>query len=297
MNKILLYTAIGDAIGAGYEFTYKKVKSFDDIKGYNPHPKRKNSPKDIGVYTDDTHMSIGNAIALIELFGYKKLNNFNTAQIKRLFADNYLAVYRFNPRTGYAKGFQSLLESLKKHGTGQTLIDKIQKHGKSDRNGAAMRAVVLGYLPLGVLSEITRIQSSVTHNDAGNYAASIISLLSYYLKVMDKERAYKALSLVYPNAFLYGRELPPCPVSGIKTVAIALELFYRNNNLKDLIIDAINVTGDVDSLLAITCGLAAWPNSGYDLTLPQWCFDNLEDGLLGRSYINVLDSQLYNAFK
>lgn len=294
MNKILLYTAIGDAIGAGYEFTYKKVKSFDDIKGYNPHPKRKKSPKNIGMYTDDTHMSIGNAIALL---AYKKSNNFNTAQIKRLFADSYLAVYRFDPRTGYAKGFQSLLESLKKHGTGQTLINKIQKHGKSDRNGAAMRAVVLGYLPLGVLSEITRIQSSVTHNDAGNYAASVISLLSYYLRVADKENAYKALSLAYPNAFLYGRELPPCSVSGIETVAIALELFYRNNNLKDLIVDAINVTGDVDSLLAITFGLAAWPNSGYDLTLPQWCFDNLEDSLLGKSYISILDSQLCSAFK
>ena len=127
---MLLEGVIGDAYGAGFEFAERtKIDTFNTVSKYETHPI---FPEIKGRYTDDTQMSI----ALAELIISGK--EWNALHI----ADSFVKTFKRDPRRGYAKRFYSFLSEIH---DGQELLDKILN--KSNRNGAAMRAYVLGIFP------------------------------------------------------------------------------------------------------------------------------------------------------
>lgn len=104
-NELLSYIGIGDAYCLATEYIndeeyVEKVLLFDR---YYSHPTYHASLA-AGMYSDDTHMSIGCTEALLE----KKINSIT----KLDFANKWVEVYQRNPRNGYSSGFQHILNSV-----------------------------------------------------------------------------------------------------------------------------------------------------------------------------------------
>ena len=162
---MLLEIAIGDADGAGFEFCGReKIEQSNTLASYVAH--------ELGIpaghYTDDTQMSI--AVAEVLLFE----REFSSAA----FADAFVTCYRPDPRPGYAKGFQALLDEC---ADGTALRNRIRPDSR--RNGAAMRSVPLGLIAdQCVLMLVAKEQAAVTHNTTeGVLSAQVIALMAHFL--------------------------------------------------------------------------------------------------------------------
>ena len=146
---LLSLGALGDAYGFGFEFVEPTfVHSYNDLC-YHQHPEFTTIPP--GRYSDDTQMQLGLAELLIQ-------EGVDWTPLK--IADQFVSVYKRDPRPGYAKRFQSLLDEVS---CGQELLTRL--HPQSERNGAAMRSSVIGLLPdLELVKHLAALQASVTHN-------------------------------------------------------------------------------------------------------------------------------------
>ncbi|NVJ10776.1 ADP-ribosylglycohydrolase family protein [Myxococcus sp. AM001] len=127
---MLLELAVGDAYGAGFEYvSAERVLRDNDLSRYVEHPRPLLAP---GSYTDDTQMSLAVAEAMLS----------GEPWTPQLLARYFVATFRRDPRKGYSRRFQVLLEQVE---TGEEFLDRINP--SSDRSGAAMRAPPLGVLP------------------------------------------------------------------------------------------------------------------------------------------------------
>ena len=107
-NNVLLRIAQGDAFAAAVEYVkrkehpelYEAVRRFDS---YQQHPTHKKLRP--GMYTDDTQMSIAVAELLITGEG-----GTNHPALSELFATYFYEAFRRDPRDGYSRGFQKILE-------------------------------------------------------------------------------------------------------------------------------------------------------------------------------------------
>ncbi|MDF3036425.1 MAG: ADP-ribosylglycohydrolase, partial [Paucimonas sp.] len=177
---MLLEIAIGDAYGAGFEFSHReKIDRHNDLSAFVPH--------ELGIaaghYTDDTQMSI--AVAETMISGGPLSSD--------TFADAFVRCYRRDPRKGYATGFQALLDACK---DGAALRQRIRPDSR--RNGAAMRAVPLGLIAnKQELLAAASAQARVTHDTAeGVISAQIVALMANLL-------LYQRMPLVQlPSAIL-----------------------------------------------------------------------------------------------
>jgi len=162
---MILEIAIGDAYGAGFEFSSReKISQYNTLNGFVAH--------DLGIpaghYTDDTQMTL--AVAEVLLGG--------SEWSSQIFADAFVRCYKRDPRPGYAKGFQALLEQC---ADGTSLRETIRP--QSRRNGAAMRAVPLGLIgDVKRLKEAAQAQAVVTHDTPeGIISAQIVALMAHVL--------------------------------------------------------------------------------------------------------------------
>src|SRR5262249_31399204 len=92
-SAMLLELAIGDAYGAGFEYTsHDYIQRHNDLSGYVKHPRHSTPP---GAYTDDTQMSIAIAEAIVSGEDWTPLN----------LATHFVNGFKRDPRVGYAGGF------------------------------------------------------------------------------------------------------------------------------------------------------------------------------------------------
>ncbi|HEY3787360.1 MAG TPA: ADP-ribosylglycohydrolase family protein, partial [Urbifossiella sp.] len=98
---MLLEIAIGDALGAGYEYNDAALEKNRSnlFSGFIQHAKHHGIKP--GMYTDDTQMSIAIAEAIISGEPWQP----------RHIAAHFLSAFLRDPRDGYARGFQSFLET------------------------------------------------------------------------------------------------------------------------------------------------------------------------------------------
>lgn len=90
---MLIELAIGDAYGAGFEYADPAiVEKENNLSKYIQHPYH---DLKAGAYTDDTQMSL--AIAEVIVSG--------ESWTPAVLADKFVAVFKRDPRTGYATGF------------------------------------------------------------------------------------------------------------------------------------------------------------------------------------------------
>lgn len=274
---MLVHMAIGDAYGAGFEFSsYNIIKKYNTGKTYTNHSK---SRIPLGHYTDDTQM----ALALCELMlSGQDWTHKNIAKA-------FLGAFHRDKRKGYAQGFYTFLENTR---TPQEFLKNIKPW--SDKSGAAMRSAPLGYF--STISEVigkTHIQASLTHNTyAGINSALAVALSSHYFiyNLGTKKDLIPFLSAYIPG---YWNKTWNGPVSvlGMDCVKAALSVVQSSTSLTELLVNCVNFTGDTDTVACIAFGIASHCKEIQD-DLSDSLYVDLENNLYGKDYLEGIDGQL-----
>jgi ADP-ribosylglycohydrolase len=80
-------------------------------------------------------------------------------------------------------------------------------------------------------------------------------------------------------------------MKGKETVEAVLNLLMQGERMSSMLWEAVDLGGDTDTVASLTLALGSiCPEIVQDL--PDWMFEQLENGPYGRSYIENLDRQL-----
>lgn len=277
---MLLEIAIGDAYGAGFEFCARaKIARANTLEAYVDH--------ELGIaaghYTDDTQMSV--AVAETMLSGAELTSAH--------FADAFVRCFKRDPRRGYAKGLQGLLEEC---ADGTALRARIRP--QSRRNGAAMRSVPLGLIAnREALLAAAAAQARVTHDTPEGIASSRAVAVMAHALIHERAALAELPALVARHAGCVPRldwnaEVECDAEQTLHAVATAL---LRHRSMAALLRDCVDFGGDVDSVAAIALGLASLSGE-YANDLPAALSSGLENGAFGRDFLAGLDAELARRF-
>jgi ADP-ribosyl-[dinitrogen reductase] hydrolase len=283
----LLACAIADAYGAGFEYVPPAiVRANNDLTKYLPHPKWSKVKGGIqpGSYTDDAQMAMGLAEHMLE----DDLWNLLTL------ADRWVGTFKRDERTGYARGFYSLLREVK---DGAELVAKLRPI--SNKNGGAMRAFPIGFLPnTQMVRDLAMLQASLTHASWTGMTAAAGAALMFHHR-------YHCVGLKEDLPFFLDRWLPGAEFStpwkgkvgsnGINTVRAALAAYMNGITLGNVLHRSVAFTGDVDTVAAIAMPVAAVCED-MPQTFPSSLVAGLENGTYGGDYIAHLDELLIEKF-
>lgn len=280
---MLLELGIGDSYGVSFEYA-NEMLHLNTGEHYHQHPRHLGLKP--GMYSDDCQMSIALAEMIIR----------GSPWNREAIADKFVEVFRRDPRDGYSRGFQKILNEVK---TGKELLSRID--GNSYKSGAAMRAAPCGLFDnkLEVLKRAT-IQAKVTHNsDEGIISAQAAALMSFYF-----HRTLGAKADV--GKYLNDNLIKFCDwdadwqgkvsLNGSQPVRAAITAIKRNTSRKALLIDCVAFTGDVDTTAAIAMGCSA-PCHEITSDIPDSLFGEFENGKYGRDYLLSLDKKLISPNK
>lgn len=276
---MILFGAIGDAYGAGFEFAEReKINHFNNVTAYQTHPI---FPEIKGRYTDDTQMSIALAELLIS----------NKEWTKENIANSFVNTFKRDPRRGYAKRFYNFLSEIT---SGQELLEKIIN--KSSRNGASMRAYVLGVLPNEAeLIEKCTLQAEITHaTDEAINSSIAIALSSHFFLYSKGTRTdlIEYLNDILANHWT-GTWEGEVEMSGKETVEATLSVITSELSLMEKLKMSVNYGGDVDTVASLALAISSLdPETKNDL--PEFLTSELENGDFDRDYIIELDKRLKN---
>ncbi len=243
-----------------------------------------------GQYTDDTQMSIAVTEVLLA----------ERDPSTRDFSDAFYRCFARDPRYGYSRAFQALLEEVK---SADELARRLQPH--SDKNGAAMRAVPLGVLgdPARVV-ELARRQAVVTHDTAGGvHSATAVALMSHFaLHDAGGFEGLHAFCVRYVPAFGPFSQRWHGPVGdpnndrlglgvGMCTAWAVHTLLVEEPSLAQMMRRLIEWGGDTDSVAAIAWGIASARFPAEEL--PAFFERDLEvGGAYGVSFLRKLGARL-----
>lgn len=278
-TDLLVRIACADAYAAAAEFLEDEVPAeatlletlewMDPEIGYQVHPRANHTR--VSQYTDDTEMSVANARVLLGEFPLTALG----------FANAYIDEHRFGGyRNGYAGKFQGFLRQMT---SGEEFLAAIHS-GSSCKNGAVMRAGVIGFLPMiEQVIEVSTMQASVTHaTPCGVLSARVAALATWYALHTDVPLAdlsatleeHKRELLTMPQgvtcahaqslADLWSHPWNGAPVVGhedqsiaITTTRAALTLAATQTSFIDAVRGAIAYRGDTDSVAAVVAAITA----------------------------------------
>ena len=279
---MLLFGAIGDAYGAGFEFAEREIiKNENDLTHYRVHSKYQSIYKK---YTDDTQMSLAIAELLIENKDWTREN----------IAAKFVEVFKRDKREGYAKRFYQFLSEIK---TGTEFLEKIIP--KSERNGAAMRAY-----PLGILANEKEIiqknalQAAITHDtETAKIASEAIALTSHFF-IYNKGTQSDLID--YLNDFQqkkwsinWQKEVS---MNAIETVEAVLTILINEKSLSQMLLKSVDFGGDVDTVASLALAIGS-EISNIENDLPNWLFEELENEKFGKVYLYQINKKLMNLKK
>lgn len=288
---MLIEIAIGDSYGAGFEFAKPErlAQLKNDLSVFYPHNLPGHLPA--GSYTDDTQMSIALAEHMIA----------DEPWTREALAERFVSNYKRDPRNGYSRKMQAILDSVT---NGTEFLTTIVPD--SDRCGAAMRSCPIGLYPhVFEVVKRARIQAAVTHNTpAGIETSSAIALAVHYfhynkgpksdlIKFLMSEEStaylFKNTADLWPTKTRVTSEAIPCAKAAISAV-------IRNDTMSDTLKECIDYTGDVDSISAMALGIASCIKKDMKNDLPENLYNGLENGKFGLQYIKELDKALFEKY-
>lgn len=295
---MLLRIAQGDAFGVATEYikfprdqhVYDRALRFES---YGKHPTHKLAP---GQYTDDTQMSI--AVAEVLLRDNPEIPTPERRdELRKRFTTSFFDCFKRDPREGYSRGFQTLLEEVQ---SADELLTRLKPD--SDKNGAAMRSV-----PLGVLADpvhvkfVTNIQAKITHDTLGGVtSAMMVALMSHFALYVDEPLSRLPTWLAPhlgnpPSSYLTPWSGDPVtgPDVGMNTARAVLTLLMEEKSLLGIAKKTIEWGGDTDSVLAIAWGIAS---ARMHDELPPFFDGGLENGTYGRTFLNDLGKKLMETY-
>ncbi|MBP8006146.1 MAG: ADP-ribosylglycohydrolase family protein [Acinetobacter sp.] len=275
---MLMEIAVADAYGAGFEFCSKeKIILYNNLEMYTKH-----ELYDIlGKYTDDTQMSIAIAEFILSGEEWSKEN----------IAYKFLECFKRDIRFGYSEGFYNVLKQAR---SGEELISVLIP--TSERNGAAMRSVPIGFLKNkdDVIS-FARLQAQVTHNTEIGISSSCAVALAAYWGLQENGRLCDLQDFLQSTGFAEwdfswkGK----VTLSAYDTVSAALSCLLKHTSLSSLLKSCIDLGGDTDSVASIAIGLATCFGE-YNNDLPLNLFKMLKEDKYGLLFLKELDERLTN---
>lgn len=258
---MLQQMAFADAYGCGFEYAHTEyIRNHNDVKRYYKHP-RHNKPA--GEYSDDTQMSL----AIMELMIDEKKGQCNWTPLE--IANKFVEVYKRCPVKGYAKRFQQLLDEIS---DGQELLDRIIPN--SDKSGAAMRSIPLGYYSSIDNAEYrTTLQAKITHDTPDGIAAALaVTGMAYFvlnnksvngIELFVQDRLEKSKLPVSSGVNWTETWHGEVGAKGWMSVRAALTAISLTKNvcpsrrLHELVKRSIDFGGDVDTVAIIAVGATA----------------------------------------
>lgn len=275
---MLTEIATADAYGAGFEFcAIEKISIHNNLEFYCKHELYDIS----GKYTDDTQMSI--AIAEFILSG--------TEWNKENIAAKFLQCFKRDIRFGYSEGFYNLLTQVS---SGKELLNTLIS--TSERNGAAMRSVPIGFLKnkIDVVTFAT-LQAQITHNTRLGISSSCAVALAAYYGLQERGTLSELESFLENEGFnewnFNWQER--VSLSAYDTVSAAFSCLLKYDSMSSLLKACIELGGDTDSVASIAIGLATC-FSEYKKDLPNHLFQMLKEDKYGISFLTNLDKDLMN---
>lgn len=250
---MLLRIAQGDAYGMCCEYVtyhpeepaYHEVRAFER---YVPHQTYHQTLKP-GMYTDDTQMSIAVAEVLVD----------GNPHTRKDFVNKFWECFKRDPRDGYSRAFQSILEASNSPEHMMTMI-----RPDSDKNGAAMRAVPIGvFRSPAMVKQVAEMQAKITHDTPrGILSAQAVALMSHFALWTDHPLSdLPGLLAQEDQAFSQFQKQWVGPVQGsdvgMKTAHAVCTLLSRENSLLGIMERIIDWGGDTDSVAAIAWGIAS----------------------------------------
>jgi ADP-ribosyl-[dinitrogen reductase] hydrolase len=286
---MLVEIAIGDAYGAPFEFSSAEfTDKYNTLKEYvKSHRKDSVDNKGIGQYTDDTQMSIAIAEHMLD-------DSIPTAEY---YIKYFKKSYKRDPIGGYSKRIKSALES-KDYNT------FLELNGNYSSNGSVMRCIPLGlYTDINTVIHRTIAQASASHCSPFSIDGScVISLTAHYFyyEIGPKKHLITWLAKIlgkYKILQIYNSWQKESEVScdAYQTTCAVLKSLHASDSMKKILKGSINFTGDVDSVAALTMGLASL-SSEISNDLPKFLYDNLRNDKYGKSYLEELDNKLFSKF-
>lgn len=280
---MLMELAIGDAYGAGFEYSPDEfVAKYNDLSAYRKHPRHGIRP---GCYTDDTQMSLAIAELMVSGDGWSE----------RGLAERFVQVFKRDKREGYAGGFYDFLCSVK---NGQEFLSRIQPD--SDKSGAAMRAPVIGIYPtVREVVDKTIMQACLTHNTRDGAHAAVAAALMVHYFVYDLGPRVKLGEYLDQNVKSRTWSEPwegKVGSKGWMSVRAAITVVVKNDSLSGMLREAISFTGDVDTVAAIALAAGSCSRE-VKQDLPEKLFETLERGAYGYEHIKGLDEKLKTLVK
>jgi ADP-ribosylglycohydrolase len=279
---MLLEIAMADAYGAGFEFMeHEFIKEHHCLSEYHqPH----NASRPAGSYTDDTQMSI----ALCELM-ISEVDEWD----KALVAHYFLKTFKSDPRDSYSSDFYHLLLNSD---TAQIFIETI--NADSVRNGAAMRSVPLGLIKdKSEMLEKAKLQASITHDTyEGIVASQAVALAVYYfVNQLGPKTGLSDYIFQQTGELFVTNKVTPTECNAIDTIDAVLTVLSQSTSLNEVLDKAIKLGGDTDSVASIACGIACFSDE-YEQDLPEFLYQELENGSYGRDYLIKLNKKLLTHF-
>lgn len=270
--NLMLATAVGDAYGASFEYCDATPQRPNALKYVQNTTHRSLKPSH---YTDDTQM----AIAVLRCILDKKLEVID-------FANSFVDTFKRDPRIGYSRHMQAFIQTCE---DGHDMLARI--HPDSAKSGAAMRSGPLALLPdVQTIKLIANRQARITHNtDGGSISSTAVGLAGFALRTGLCSRIELPIWLTQEMGYDWTQPwTQPVGSAGLDSVKAAIYLVSQHSEYDDLLKAGVDLTGDVDTVLAIACGLLSWTKPK---PLPQALVNGLENGPYGRDYLMELDNR------
>ncbi len=299
--KMLLRIAQGDAYAMAVEYCkrtehpelFEAVLKFERFHKHPTHHKL--NP---GMYTDDTQMSIAVTEALIRDASGCYWQNYLTTET---FARHFFEAFKRDPRDGYSRNFQEILERSK-------TLDELKANlvPDSNKNGACMRAVPLGVLCPEEILTVAKAQAVVTHDTWGGIrSAQAVGLMSHFAlyesgkfsNLPDYVASYLPdldfLSEPWRGGVGLQHSDPHGRGIGINTVHAVMTLLIEQPSLMDILRQTVEWRGDTDSVAAVAWGIASarYPNEVIPDFMEQ-CLEATGNLKFGPSFLLDLGEQL-----
>lgn len=267
----LVAIAFADAYGCGGEFqpTFNKMASLN----YRQHTMWPHLPA--GYYSDDTLFTL----ALVEAI-----------LADQRYEDWLVKGYRRDCNRGCSPNMRDIMKASFKTG-------RLQVAKKGDTAGAAMRSTIFGLWPdVKTVLDYTTMQAELTHAGDGVLAAQATALMAYFMRARcKKEVLRRTLYKVLGDERFDPKNRGTKPVKpgnkGMECVLAALWLLETSHTLSQILLGAINLGGDCDTVAVIAMG-AAWASEEYFHDLPMEMWTGLENGRYGRDYLRDVEDRL-----
>jgi poly(ADP-ribose) glycohydrolase ARH3 len=294
----LVGTAVGDAVGAGFEG--RDAAEPEAIEAVA-------DGRELLAYTDDTHMMIGMAESLVHGEG------FDGEHMVHIFIQNYES----EPWRGYGPGPPHIFRMIRAGEAWDKAAEKVY-HGGSYGNGSAMRIAPVGVLyhdDLAMLKEVACRSSQITHShELGREGAALQAYAVALAVGLEPAKAFDSREFLarlveFVQHEVYRQKLEKVGillreadrakvvaelgngVEAFNSVPTAIYSFLSHpHSFGEAILFAVSLGGDTDTIAAMT-GAISGAYLGVGSIPDRW-----RSKLENRAYIEELAGVLYDVW-